>query len=90
MIKGSGFNPNNRICVHDILSTDISDGGIFTFSEADRENIKRINFRGKDKWSEKAVDMVVYLLDIVLDILISSKNNVLSSPGFKVIFGAIV
>ena len=53
MFKGFRFDSNDNICVHDVLSTDISDGDIFTFSESDRENIKRINFQGKDKWSEK-------------------------------------
>ena len=44
MFKGFGFNPNDSICAHAILSAYVSNGSIFTLSEAGNENIKRINF----------------------------------------------
>ena len=87
--KGFGFDQSAG-AVTTLLTTDISDGGIFTFSKEDKANIMSINFRGKENWSEKAVEMIAYLLELMLDISIAPKDNISSSPGFEVIFGVVV
>ena len=89
MFMGFGFDQSND-AVTTLLTTDIADGGIFVFSKEDKANIMSVNFRGKENWSEKAVEMVAYLLELILDIAISPKDNISSSPGFEVIFGVVV
>ena len=86
---GFGFDQSVG-AVTTLLATDISDGGIFTFSKEDKANIMSVNFRGKENWSEKAVKMIAYLLELMLDISIAPKDNISSSPGFEVIFGVVV
>ena len=89
MYQRSGFNQRDADSDH-LLSTNISEGVIFVLSKEDKANITRINFRGKDKQTEKAVKMMAYLIDLALDISITPKSNISSSPGFDVIFGDVV
>ena len=60
MCKGFEFDPNDRIRA--ILSTNISNGSIFTFSETDKENIERINLRGKKSGQKKQLRWLFTLL----------------------------
>ena len=89
IFKGFGFDQSVND-VTTLLTTDISDGGIFVFSKEDKTNIMSINFRGKENWPEKAVEMIAYLLELMLDISIAPKDNISSSPGFEVIFGVVI
>ena len=89
MYKGFGFDQSDDV-VNTLLTTNISDGSMFSFNKTDKENIGKVSFRGKDKWSDKAVEMVDYLLELMLDIEIAPKDNISTSLGFEVTFGAVV
>ena len=84
-----GFDPE-RTAVLDTLTRDVSDGGIFLFDEADKENIKKVNFRGMNTFKEKGVEMISYLLELAYDIAIAPRDNISSSPGFEAVLGVVV
>ena len=85
----TGYNPNNDNATN-ILTADISDGGIFSFDNVDKENIGKVNFRGHDKLQSKMLEMVSYLVEVGYDIAISPRDNVSSSPKFEPLLGAVV
>ena len=81
-----GFNPENDNVI-DILTKDESDGGVFLFNNADKENINKVNFRGLNTFKEKAIEMIAYLLELAFDISIAPRDNISSSPGFELPLG---
>ena len=88
LFVGLGWDASNTN-ITNVLSRNINSSGIFLFDEVDKENINEINFRGNLNEKEKKIELIAYLIELVFDLCISPKNNISSSPGFEVIFGAV-
>jgi len=65
-----------------VFTKDRADGGIFFYSEEQREVILRCHFSGKPDM-QKFSGMVAYLLELAYDLALSPSNNVSDSPGFE-------
>ena len=72
------------------MHDDFSEGGMFSFDDIDRKNINKINIRTAKDGKLKTIEMVTYSLELVHDTSIAPNDNISRSPGFEVIFGAVV
>ena len=84
-----GFDQSDSNIVN-LMYDNFSEGGIFFFDAIDRKNINKINIRAARDGKVKTIEMVTYLLELVYDISIAPNDNISSSPGFEVIFCAVV
>lgn len=73
-----GFTPSEQVL--EVCSKDLSEGGIFFYSEEEKAKIRGTNINGcKD--GQKFTRAIAYLFEIGYDIALSSEFNVSESPG---------
>ena len=65
-----------------LLSKDYDEGGIFFYSEEEKERIKNIKFSGK-VGEAKYMQMIAYLMELGYDVALSLMDNISGSPGFE-------
>ena len=72
------------------MSNDFNNGGIFFFDSIDTSNIEKLRSSGGIDTIDKKVELVAYLVELAFDLMICPRDNISSSPGFELIFGAVV
>jgi len=77
---GASFDPTNEVMA--ICQKDYGDGGIFFYTEEERELVRNVNFRGRTK-DEGFMEMVGYLFELGYDVALDRRANVSLSPGFE-------
>jgi len=83
---GLGFTRTSRAAVKFLCSSDPA-VGMLTWSTSVLDRVGSIGFKGCSTLEEKQLQMVGYLFEIVYDIMISPRDNVSRSPGFKTPLG---
>ena len=77
---GASFGDDARTL--EILSKDVTEGGLFLYSKEEKERIRRTKFNGKSE-DKKFMQMVAYLFELGYDLALSRIHNVSQSPGFE-------
>ena len=62
----------------------------FFYNESNEKNIERLKMRGNLNTKQNKIELIVYLIELMFDLIIAPRDNISSSPGFESIFGAIV
>ncbi|KAL7536957.1 hypothetical protein ACHAXR_007505 [Thalassiosira sp. AJA248-18] len=65
-----------------LLSKDYDEGGIFFYSEEEKERINNTKFSGK-VGEAKYMQMIAYLMELGYDVALSLMDNISGSPGFE-------
>ena len=73
-----GFTPSEQVL--EICSKDVSEGGIFFYSEEEKAKIRGTNIIGCTD-GQKFTRAIAYLFEIRYDVALSSEFNVSESPG---------
>lgn len=61
--------------VPNFLTSDGNNGGIFAFTQKENNRINNLNLRGRPNYKMKAVDMIVYVIELLYDLSILSVDN---------------
>ena len=81
-----GFDAQKEYSVK-TMTSDVSNGGIFSFEEIEIRKMSEINMRGRHTKEAKMIDMIAYLAELAYDLAICSVDNISSNPGFESILG---
>ena len=65
------------------VASEYDKGGIFSFTEHEKEIIDQSKKAGRNTTMLKRIDMIAYLIEIAYDLAISPLDNVSESPWFE-------
>ena len=80
-----GFNPSSP-GIFDLLSTDVSAGGVMFFDEREQELVEKVNFKGRNS-KEKFGEMAAYHFELLFGLCLAPSKNVSQNPGFETCLG---
>jgi len=66
----------------------VGEDGVCSWTKDVLEKVDKTNFKGATSLQDKQLHIVGYLIELVYDLAISSKENVSESPGFETPLGA--
>ena len=76
-----GFNPFSP-GVLDLLTTDVSAGGVMFFDEREKELVERVNFKGRNS-KQKIGQIAAYHFELLFDLCLAASKNVSQNPDFE-------
>ena len=86
MYVAQGWNLNDNEVEKEITG-EYNNGGLFIYSDEEKERIHKLNMRGRATSALKTNDMVAYLIELGYDLALSSTDNVSENPGFESCLG---
>lgn len=86
LFVGAAFDRKDASQVSNLCDTN-TDTGLLNWPQDTISHINKVNFPGCFTLQDKQLHMVGYVIELFYDLLISTSDNVSSSPGFETCIG---